>query len=154
MVEDQKTKSTDAAEVIELLQAQVALYEKLKELAERQRLLISHGQSEALLEILGERQRLVDGLSEINRTMSSVRKDWESIKSRMTQQQRTDAETLVQRVGESLQEIMASDEADSRALNSRRDQVGQSLATLRTKEMAASAYGHANDGNRYLDQDG
>lgn len=154
MVEDQKTKSTDAAEVIELLQAQVALYEKLKELAERQRLLISHGQSEALLEILGERQRLVDGLSEINRTMSSVRKDWESIKSRMTQQQRTEAETLVQQVGESLQEIMASDEADSRALNSRRDQVGQSLATLRTKEMAASAYGHANDGNRYLDQDG
>lgn len=154
MVEDQKTKSTDAAEVIELLQAQVALYEKLKELAERQRLLISHGQSEALLEILAERQRLVDGLSEINRTMSSVRKDWESIKSRMTQQQRTEAETLVQQVGESLQEIMASDEADSRALNSRRDQVGQSLATLRTKEMAASAYGHANDGNRYLDQDG
>ena len=72
----------------------------------------------------------------------------------MTQQQRSEAEMLVQRVGESLQEILASDEADSQALNSRRDQVGKSLTTLRTKGMAASAYGQVNDGNRYLDQDG
>ena len=132
----------------------MTFYKKLKELAQRQRLLISRGQSEALLEILSERQRLVNGLSEINQSMAPLRADWDAIKEQMTDKQRSDAESLVQQVAESLQEILASDEADSRALNDRRDQVGKSIASLRTKGMAASAYGQPDGGNRYLDQDG
>jgi predicted DNA-binding helix-hairpin-helix protein len=132
----------------------LTFYEKLKELAERQRLLISRGQSEALLEILAERQKLVNGLSDINRHMAGVRRDWDEIKAQMTEPQRSEAESLVTQVGQALQHILASDEADSQTLSNRRDQVGQSLTALRTKGVAATAYGQATGGNRYLDQDG
>jgi len=154
VVEAQKSKPAGGPEVVELLRSQLTFYEKLKELAERQRLLISRGQSEALLEILAERQKLVNGLSDINRHMAGVRRDWDEIKAQMTEPQRSEAESLVTQVGQALQHILASDEADSQTLSNRRDQVGQSLTALRTKGVAATAYGQATGGNRYLDQDG
>ncbi len=132
-----------AEELLELLDAQHGLYRELRRLAQAQRDLIAAEDPSALLNLLSQRQRLIDRLAAINQRLEPVRGDWKRIEAMLTTEQRRRAAGLVDRVGQLLAEILRTDEADSKTLSARKESAGRQVQTTTAVSQAQAAYRRA-----------
>jgi len=128
-----------ADELLELLHQQHALYKQLHQLARQQRKLVAAEDPTALLNILSERQKLIDELAAINARLEPVRSDWRRIEQALTTEQRKTA-SLVEQVGQMLAEILAADEADSKTLSARKAMAGRKIRTMTAGAEVQAAY--------------
>ncbi len=126
--------------LVELLEEQRTCYRQLKALAEKQRKLISDEDPEALLKILGERQQLVDRLTELNRELQPFRQEWAGTYTQMKSDRRQYVQEVLDEINTLLGSIMLMDKEDSRLLSARKESIRQQVVQTASGRMANTAY--------------
>lgn len=136
-------KPHDGEQLISLLSRQRELYQRLKDLSDRQRTLISGDQPEALLGILNERQELVRGLTSLNSTLAPYRRQWETSFEKFTEPVRTRVSKLLTAIDGLLSGIMKTDQEDGALLSARKQAVANELSGLSGGRAANVGYASA-----------
>lgn len=130
----------DASQLLALLGKQRDLYDRLRELSERQRNLISGERPELLLDILRDRQSLVMALARVNEELSPYRRDWESTYLRLDAETRANVGALLNRINGTLQAILRTDNEDGALLAARKQAVGRAMDEVSDNRAANAAY--------------
>jgi len=128
------------SELIHLLTQQRLLYRQLKELTAKQSSLVDGADPEMLLRVLGDRQRLLDKLSAIDRRLQPIRKDWRQIAGNLPAAQKAEAQRLIGQVREILGEIITRDRHDSEALSSRQQKIAGEIRAASAGKKVHKAY--------------
>lgn len=134
------TMARMAEAVVSLLRRQVGLYERLEQFADRQRSFVSREDTQSLLSLLADRQRISTELTEISGRLEPVRRDWSTFKHRMDANARAEAEALWSESKARLKRVLDRDEEDARVLAARKELVGRSLQSARSSADALGAY--------------
>ncbi len=136
-----RTTEADAEALISLLRRQVSIYTCLEQLSGRQRGLIAAEDQQQLLALLAERQKLVDELGVLNQGLIPLQKYWRANRETVAPSLRREADQLVGRAGEILQQILGVDEQDARILSARKAQTAKQVTALAQGRQAFEAYG-------------
>ena len=137
-----------AEDVLALLTEQCALCRQLSGLGDRQRSLIAANQPEELLEVLGQRQQIIDRLGNLSERIRPYQQDWARVRSHLDRDDGRRADELVSELNTHLAGILAGDKADAELLASRRLQTGLDMTRLKTTRIAGAAYAASQEGPR------
>lgn len=134
---------TEAEDVIRLLGAQRDLYALLARLADRQRGLITGNESQQLLKVIAERQRVLSALGQIGERLKPFRERWQEVRGRMSPQERTTVDEVVADIQRQLAAIIEKDEKDVQLLAARKETATQSMKSIKRGREAGAAYAAA-----------
>ncbi len=126
--------------LLRLLESQRNCYRRLRELSLLQRSLISGDRPELLLNVLGDRQRIVNELAGLNEQLAPFRQDWEGVYESLPAEVRVRAGELLDEINGLLRVILQNDQEDSALLAARKESVRGALAQLDGGRHAQSAY--------------
>jgi hypothetical protein len=145
----------ETAEIDSALERQHELFRRLDGLSQRQGALVTHGQTEALLEVLGERQRVIDGIAETNAFLEPYRARWDAVMSGMPEAVRTRMRLRLDAMALLADTIARRDEADRAELERRRNAVAGELAAISRGRGAVTAYSAkpGSPGPKFRDQE-
>jgi hypothetical protein len=137
-----------------ILDEQRRLCGELERLSGQQGERIHSGDTNALMSVLGERQEIIDRLTHLNSELEPYRREWDWCMGRLPANQREGMEQTVRELGEMIDRIWASDDADRAELERRRSAVSSELSNLSRGRVAMSAYGvrPAGTGPMYQDR--
>ena len=132
--------------VLAALQEQVDGYRKLARLAEAQRKHVQSGQTEALLDVLNQRQVLLDAIMAAERVVAPAKRQWADFAPRLSADHRASAERMLGETRKLLEQITASDRDDAVVLQQRKLNLGRqidraTMAKAVNLSYAAAAYG-------------
>lgn len=133
-------QSQDPTRLIALLVEQRELYQRLRDLSERQRSLISSDHPEQLLSILRDRQTLVAALAKLNQQLAPFRRNWDVLYQGLPADLRSEANKLLQDINGLLRVILKTDQEDTALLAARKQSVGQGLREVDGGQTANTAY--------------
>ena len=138
--------TTAAAPIIEALQGQVDCYRRLSKLAALQHEHVQQGRTEQLLEVLGQRQEMMERLAAYERVVGPAKKQWQEFSAALADATRAEAEALLAETRRLLAEITAVDSNDMLVLQQRKLNLGRQInqaASARqvNRNYAAAAYG-------------
>ncbi|MFT3786058.1 MAG: flagellar export chaperone FlgN [Tepidisphaeraceae bacterium] len=138
----------DARLINQVLVKLVELYERLLKLAAQQHACVADERTDDLLDVLGQRQGVVEQIVKLEAALRPTKQNWASLADVMPAEQRADAERLMARSRDLLEQITAADNDDAMLLQQRKLNVGRQLAATSTgarvnQRYAASAYGTA-----------
>ena len=138
------TATTDA--IIEALHGQVDCYRRLSKLAALQHDHVQQGRTEQLLEVLGQRQEVLDGLAALERVVAPAKKHWQRYVASLPTGARAEAEDLLAETRRLLEAITAADCNDVLVLQQRKLNLGRQInqassARQVNRTYAAAAYG-------------
>ena len=145
----------DGLRLGDLLSRQRDLYMKLRDLASEQRSAISHEKPEHLLRILGDRQRRITELTEVDVEVSPYRARWNDIREKLSVSQRQKVSDLVGAVQGLLKDILQQDQGDCDTLKERSEshRAGAATVTFGKQLNVAYAAGRYGGGQaRYIDR--
>jgi flagellar biosynthesis/type III secretory pathway chaperone len=133
-------------EVVHSLEEQVGCYRRLAKLAELQHVHVQQEQTEALLDVLKHRQKLMEQIAQLEHLISPARRDWQGYVSGIEVELRARAESLVGEIRRLLEQITAADQHDALVLQQRKLSLGKqinqaSAARQVNRTYAAAAYG-------------
>lgn len=138
-----------------LLDRQAGLLSRLDALSRGQRELIERDDAEGLLRVLGERERVVEGLTASAVEIEGMKQRWESVERDLPQVEVARMRRRLEAVRALAEEIAARDESDRGVLVRRRDALASELVGVSRGRRAADAYGGAGErGARFQDQEG
>lgn len=137
----QQSETSGAEGLLKLLRDQLALYRRLEQMSRGQRALVAQEDPQPLLALLSERQKVVDELVDLSRELAPIQKVFRDEPGMLGAEQRAAAESLHQQTGETLQNILDSDEEDGRLLAARKIQTAKRVQALVTSGQANAAYG-------------
>lgn len=138
-----ETAQRDGRRLTELLTQQRDTYETLRDLAMTQRGAIESDHPEALLRILGDRQRAITELTEINTQLEPFRSRWDQIRQTLGAPARLKVSDLVAEVQQLLVAILDQDEGDCNVLKQRTQDARRSATTAAVGQQVNAAYGAA-----------
>ncbi|MEM8875441.1 MAG: hypothetical protein AAGD32_14425 [Planctomycetota bacterium] len=141
----------DVTAVLEALEQQAVCYRELADLAARQHRHVRNEGAEderALLDVLTERQAVMDRVAALEPTLGPVRQDWPTFAETLSDADRTRAEALLGEVRELLTKITEGDRDDTLVLQQRKLSTGQALRATKVKTAAGRHYA----GNAYARQ--
>lgn len=127
--------------LIELLRHQQVLYRRLRQLADRQKALVIEDDTVSLIDVLAERQKLVDGLMGLSGKLAPYRAQWAEIYGNLEEATRQEVAKLLEEANQSLGAIISSDSRDSATLTARRHGMATELAECTAGGRVNSAYG-------------
>lgn len=127
-------------ELVQLLEHQRVLFARLRGLADRQKALVIQDDPQPLLNLLSERQRLVDGLVGLNARLGPYRSRWTTIYSGLDESRRRHVAELLEESNSALSIILQSDNHDTATLQARRHDMVNRLDALDNHSRAATAY--------------
>ena len=127
-------------DLIKLLRQQRDLYQRLQDLSERQRGLISGDRPEQLLNVLRDRQMLVTALAKVNEQLSPYRRKWQNVYAALPEVTRHTAAGLLEEINGMLQVILTADQEDQALLSVRKQAVTRSLNDVAGGRVANVAY--------------
>src|SRR3954470_13618750 len=132
--------------VIAALEEQVACYRKLARLAEAQREHVQQSHVEALLEVLKNRQEILDQLGRLEAIVTPAKRRWPQFLDGIESDSRSHAEQMLAETRRLLEQIMASDRTDVLALEQRKLNLGKEIkqttgARKINRNYAVAAYG-------------
>jgi flagellar biosynthesis/type III secretory pathway chaperone len=138
--------TTAAHPIIEALHGQVDCYRRLAKLAALQHEHVQQGRTEQLLEVLGQRQSVMDQLAALERVVAPVKRQWSEFTATLAPGPREEAEGLLAETRRLLEEITAADCNDVLVLQQRKLNLGRQInqaasARLVNRNYAAAAYG-------------
>lgn len=139
-VQTQPHEWQDAQRLIALLGEQRDLYQRLRQLSEQQRTLITGDRPELLLGILRERQALVGALARLNEQLSPFRQHWDRMYADLAAEARDAVNALLQDINRLLRVILRTDQEDTALLSARKQAAGQELTALSGGRSANAAY--------------
>ncbi len=140
------TVEQNVGRVIELLRHQRTLYRKLRSLAERQKSLVVSDDASALIGLLAERQRLVDGLVQLNVQLAPYRENWTEFYQGLGEPQRVEVSDLLEEVNASLGAILRDDARDTAMMTARRERMAIELGEIGGSRKAHAAYARSGGG--------
>ena len=128
------------------LEEQVECYRRLAKLAEAQHEHVQQGQTESLLQVLFQRQEVVDRLSVLEAEVGPARRRWEEFAASLEGSARAKAKSLLAEARRLLEQITAADRNDALVLQQRKlslsRQITQAAAAKQVnRTYAAAAYG-------------
>lgn len=132
-----------STDVLELLRVQRDLCRRLQSCASTQRSLITGDQPEKLLEVLGERQRLLDRLILVGDQLRPFQKSWTAVRGQLPPAQSVEADALVNEVNVLLGGILRADEADAQLLSARKSATADEIRQVGHGRQAGAAYAAA-----------
>jgi flagellar biosynthesis/type III secretory pathway chaperone len=136
-----ETEATRQARLIGLLREQVDLYQNLEGLMDRQHQAVRAEETEPLLRLLADRQRLTDRLVLLSARLAHEHPNWETTREQMSGEPRQAVDALVRESQERLGRILERDEADARMLSARRTRVASAVLEAQAGGRMLSAYG-------------
>ncbi len=139
----------DAELLVTLLEHQRTLHRQLRILSDRQRSLVAEDDAETLLRLLSERQRLVDGLVNLNARLAPYRAQWANFYGSLDEDCRRRVALLLEEVNGSLAAILQSDGKDTATLTAKQQSMAGKLAAVDAGSRASAAYGKASTATRY-----
>jgi hypothetical protein len=139
-VQTQQHEWQDSQRLIALLGEQRDLYQRLRQLSEQQRTLITGDRPELLLGILRDRQALVGALARLNEQLSPFRQNWDRMYADLAAEARDRVNGLLQEINRLLRVILRTDQEDTALLTARKQAAGQELAALNGGRSAHAAY--------------
>jgi hypothetical protein len=143
-----------AARIEALLARQLELFAGLDALSERQSELIAGDEADGLLELLSERQRLIDGIAQANALLEPFRSRWSDVMESLGQAERDRVRRRLDELSGLTARIAQRDENDRQQLERRRDAVAAELAQVHRGRGALAAYGgKAEGGARFHDRE-
>lgn len=147
---------SETNEVFSLLQQQRDLYRELKSQSERQDALIASGETDQLLTLLAQRQRLIDGLGQVSSALSPYRSRIAAIADQAPVGVGEQMREMVEEVRGLLESIIAFDEKGKADLEVARDRVGAQIRQAAGAVAAAGAYGRSgvSSGAKFTEQRG
>lgn len=146
-----------AAELISLLDQQRRIYHQLGDLSRQQSQLVSAGDAEPLLSLLGQRQQLIDQLTQLNGRIDPYKRDWPALWAQLDRGDQFRIQQLIDQVQKLLDDIVQQDEKDRVALSAQRQHVSDELQQVHRGTAVNRAYGRpaaGPDNNRYTDYQG
>lgn len=149
-----QTQPEWATGLIELLVQQRGVYEELGGLSEQQGALVEAGDAEPLLNLLAQRQTLIDRLTQLNGRIEPYKQNWPALWSQLDATTQTHVQSLITQVQSLLDDIVARDERDRAALHAQRERVAGELGGARRGSAVHRAYGAGSGGAQYTDRQG
>ena len=138
-----RTAEDKGAELVDLLQEQLRLYEQLAALAEVQHSLVSDSNPEKLLNVLGDRQKVLRKLEQLAGSVRSHHRDWPELRSQLPAAQVEEVDSLLRKVNRVLAAILERDKVDSQTLAARKEVSGQDMQKCKKGRQAGAAYAAA-----------
>ena len=128
------------------LREQVDGYRKLARLAEAQRRHVQTSQTGPLLEVLQQRQVVLDGIMAAERVVGPAKRAWGETVTLLSPEQRAAAEGMLLETRQLLERITSSDRDDAVVLQQRKLSLGRQIGKARAakavnRQYAAAAYG-------------
>lgn len=145
--------------LIEVLERQQGLVEQLASLSQAQGSLISERRTDHLLQLLSQRQELIDEFTVCQAQMSAMSQDLDRRMTAAAAPQRERIRTLIASISLRLREVMQRDHDDQAALHGGRDATLAEMTGLDAARVARTAYGPtvpnaALGGSRFADHRG
>jgi hypothetical protein len=134
--------ATQGQELLRLLREQREVFRQLEHLAQRQKTLIIEDNPQPLLELLAERQRLVNRLVRLSRQSTLHRQRWPHLSEAMQCEDRRQADALMADINGMLEDILAADAHDCAALAGRKNALAGELNEAQVGQQATKAYRH------------
>ncbi len=128
------------AEVLSLLSEQRDLCRQLGQFVELQRSLITSGDAERLLTLLGDRQHLLDRMSHVGQRLRAFQRNWPAVRAGMAPADAARSDALIADVNRLLAAILKTDEADAQLLSARKNATAQDLGQVRQGRQVGAAY--------------
>lgn len=148
-------QAASADTLVELLEAQQALVEELSLLAARQPSLIEAGESDGLLALLADRQRILDRLFGDQERISQLAASLDHPAGRLGGEARARISRVAAAISGRLSQIVRSDEEDQVLIGARSQRASRTMAKLDTAKQAHSAYLRSRAvSNRFADRKG
>jgi len=128
------------------LRAQVEGYRKLARLAEAQRRFVQTNQTEHLLDVLRQRQAVLDDIVAAERVVGPAKRAWAETAGGLSADDRAAAERMLGETRQLLERITASDRDDAVALQQRQLTLGRKIGKAKAakainRRYAVAAYG-------------
>jgi hypothetical protein len=132
--------------VVEALHGQVDCYRRLSKLAALQHEHVQQGRTEQLLEVLGQRQEVLDQLAALERVVAPAKRQWAQFVEALAPGMRSEAEQLLAETRRLLEDITAADCDDVLVLQQRKLNLGRQISQAASarqvnRTYAAAAYG-------------
>lgn len=145
-----------ASRLLSLLDEQRVVYYQLREFSQKQSELVEQGDADHLMQLLAQRQQLIDRLSALNQQLEPFKKDWPRLWSELDEPTRRSVDQRVNEVQALLDGILKQDDHDRKALIQRRDNLSSGLKQVSQGQKVNRAYGSKPnyDNNRYTDSQG
>lgn len=146
-----------APRLARVLDEQCRLYEQLDELSQHQSVCVESGETELLLDVLAQRQGVVEQVTEVNGLLEPFVSKWESLADSLDDQQKSILREKLARLDELVDRISKRDEEDRAKLESQKGRVAQELGSAVRQKSAAVAYGRSapqDAAPRYQDRKG
>ncbi len=138
---DSVAGAESAEELIALLEAQCALYGRLRELTVQQREAARTEDPSALLGLLGRRQEVLAELNALDERVRPIRQEWETVRRRLPDGARARAAAIFQETRAVLESILQSDREVSEELEARKTQTAAAISQIGQARRAHAAYG-------------
>lgn len=128
------------------LEKQLGCYTQLAKLAELQHEHVQNYQTEALLEVLGMRQAVLDQVASLEGTIAVAKRRWSEYVATLDGASRSRAEGLLAQTRVLLEQITAADRNDALVLQQRKLNLGRQISQATNarqvnRTYAAAAYG-------------
>ncbi|MFI4856053.1 MAG: flagellar export chaperone FlgN [Phycisphaerales bacterium JB065] len=146
-----------APRLARVLDEQCRLYEQLDELSQHQSVCVESGETELLLDVLAQRQGVVEQVTEVNGLLEPFVSRWDSLAGALDDSQRDALRTKLARLDELVERISKRDEEDRQKLEAQKGQVAKELGSAVRQKNAAAAYGRSGGvqpGPRFQDRQG
>lgn len=128
------------SEYVSLLTSQRALLGELDALSQRQSALIDGEDMEPLLALLDERQRVIEQVLPVSRTLDELRWRWRTVRAALPASRRDQVQHAEDALLGLFTQVARRDERDQARLKNRLESAGVQLAGLATSRRAAGAY--------------
>ena len=139
--------------VVTALSEQLACYRRLVRLTELQHRHVQQSQTEALLEVLKNRQTILEQITGLEALIRPSKSRWPEFLAELSDTDRTSAQQTVIESKKLLEQITASDQNDALVLQQRKlnigNQIGKAGAARQiNRNYAAAAYGKSRPSSR------
>ena len=128
------------------------IYRRLLGLTRNQSDVLRAGVSPELLELARAKEEELGRLGELEARMGPTRSVWTELRDRISQELRTEVQTVVSRVELVLQELIQMEEQEGRALSLKRDETIAQIRRLDSARKVRGAYGGTPTTPSLLDQ--
>src|SRR3712207_715595 len=113
--------------VILALEEQLGCYRRLAKLAEIQHEHVRQSRTEQVLEVLGQRQTVLDDVARLEQTIGPAKRGWREYVATLGAEDRNNAEQLLAETRRLLEEITTADRNDAMVLQQRKLNVGRQI---------------------------
>lgn len=145
---------TSPSGLIALVQEQLGLYEQLELLSVRQSALVESEDTDALLEVLNARQKLIEYITDVSARMTPYRARWDDHVNQLAESEREELRSGLDSLAAMMSSIAARDEDDRKRMQDRRDHVKNQISGVKRGGAAVKSYGQAaSRGPRFQDRE-